>query len=199
MPETLEIQAFAYAELSPRAQEKARDWWLSSHDPDNDWLEGEIETAANLLGIEIDKQGNRRAIYWRACYTQSDGASFSGSYDYRKGALADIQSDYPKDDALQAIARDLQEAQRKAFYSLGAKIASHRDASIRVEVSDGRTRYGDATAEQEEAIKEAMRDFTSWIYRLVRDQYDHETSEESIADCMAANEYRFDERGRIIY
>jgi hypothetical protein len=44
-----------------------------------------------------------------------------------------------------------------------------------------------------------MHDFAYWIYRRALDTWDAETSEEAIADCMAANEYRFDERGRIIY
>ncbi len=199
MPETLEIQAFAYTELSPEAQERARGWWITSYEPDFDWLLYDIEETATMLGIEIEKRGNRRAIYWQAAHCQGDGASFAGSYYYRKGALAAIMKERPTDTALHAIARDLQEAQRKAFYGLSARIESRRDTSVSVSVTNDRDRYGDSTREQEEDIAESMHDFAYWIYRRALDTWDAETSEEAIADCMAANEYRFDERGRIIY
>jgi hypothetical protein len=199
MPETLEIQAFAYTELSPEAQERARGWWITSYEPDFDWLLFDIEEAATMLGIEIEKRGNRRSIYWRAAHCQSDGASFSGNYYYRKGALAAIMKERPTDTALHTIARNLQEAQRKTFYGLSARIESRRDTSVSVSVTNDRDRYGDSTREQEEDIAESMHDFAYWIYRRALDTWDAETSEEAIADCMAANEYRFDERGRIIY
>jgi hypothetical protein len=198
MPQTIEKLAFTYAELTGRAQERARDWWLQGHEIDIEWIQDHIAEAASMLGIEIETQNRRRAIYWRAGHTQSDGASFFGHYYYRKGALAAILKEYPTNKALHDIARGLQEAQRKAFYGLSARIESRRDTSVSVSVINDRNKYGDSNQEQEEEIAEAMRDFSHWIYRLVLDTYDHETSEESIADCMAANEYLFDENGRIV-
>lgn len=197
MSETIEKTIFAYSELSESAKERARDWWFESYDVDADWIIGEVKQAAEMLGISLEKRGKDFSVFWRAGHCQSDGASFAGSYSYAKGALPKIRAEYPKDETLQQIAADLQEAQRRAFWALSATVTSRRDTSISVDVSDGRTRYGDTTPELEAAVSEAMRDFQQWIYRLAIDTHDGETSEEAIADHMAANEYRFDEHGRI--
>lgn len=197
MPETIEKTVFAYSELSEKAKERARAWWLEGYEGEADWIMGEVKEAAEMLGISIDERGKDLAIFWRAGHCQSDGASFAGSYSYAKGALAKIRASRPTDEKLQQIARDLQEAQRRAFWALSATITSRRDTSLSVDVSDGRTRYGDTTPELEAAVSEAMRDFSQWIYRLALDTHDFRTSEEAIAESMAANEYRFDEHGRI--
>ena len=197
MPETIEKTIFAYSELSESAKERARAWWLESCDGGADWIMGEVKQAAEMLGISLEERGKDVAVYWRAGHCQSDGASFAGSYSYAKGALPKIRAEYPKDETLQQIAADLQEAQRRAFWALSATVTSRRDTSISVDVSDGRTRYGDTTPELADAIGEAMRDFQQWVYRLAIDTHDFETSEENIAESMAANEYRFDEHGRI--
>lgn len=197
MAETIEKTVYAYSELSESAKQKARDWWLSGYEGDTEWIIGEAKEAAEMLGISLKEKGKDTAVYWRASYSQGDGASFEGVYEYRKGALADIRAHYPQDETLQQIAADLQEAQRRAFWSLRASVTSRRDTSISVDVSDIRTRYGDTTPEREQAVSEAMRDFSEWIYRLAVATYEGQTSEEAIADSMAANEYRFDEHGRI--
>jgi hypothetical protein len=197
MPETIEKTVFAYSELSESAKERARAWWLEGYEGEADWIMGEVKEAAEMLGISLEERGKDTAVYWQAGHCQSDVASFAGSYGYRKGALSDIRSQYPKDETLQQIAKDLQEAQRRAFWALTASVTSRRDTSISVDVSDGRTRYGDTTPELEGAISEAMRDFSQWIYRLAITTHDFQTSDENIAESMAANEYRFDEHGRI--
>ena len=197
MPETIEKTIFAYSELSESAKERARAWWLEGYEGEADWIMGEVKQAAEMLGISLKEWGKSFAVFWRAGHCQSDGASFSGSYSYAKGALPKIRAEYPKDETLQQIAADLQEAQRRAFWALSATVTSRRDTSISVDVSDGRTRYGDTTPELEAAVSEAMRDFQQWIYRLAITTHDFETSEENIAESMAANEYRFDEHGRI--
>jgi hypothetical protein len=197
MPETIEKTVFAYSELSESAKERARAWWLEGYEGDAEWIRDEVKEAAEMLGISLEERGKDTAVYWQAGHCQSDGASFAGSYRYRKGALSDIRAQYPKDETLQQIAKDLQEAQRRAFWALTASITSRRTTSISVDVSDGRTRYGDTTPELEGAISEAMRDFQQWIYRLAIETHDFQTSDENIAESMAANEYRFDEHGRI--
>jgi hypothetical protein len=197
MPKTIEKTVFAYSELSESAKERARAWWLEGYEGEADWIIGEVKLAAEMLGISLEERGKDTAVYWQAGHCQSDGASFAGSYGYRKGALSDIRAQYPKDETLQQIAKDLQEAQRRAFWALTASVTPRRDTSITVSVSDGRTPYGDTTPELEAAVSEAMRDFQEWIYCLAITAHDFQTSDENIAESMAANEYRFDEHGRV--
>jgi hypothetical protein len=198
MPETIEIQAFSYSELSPRAQEKVRGWWLSVHEPDNYYLIKKIKNAANLLGIEIDSQGNRDSIFWQASHCQGDGASFDGNYRYRKGSVEAIKKEYPDDKYLICIAKSLQFAQRRAFYSLNAKIKSNRHNEVCVEVSDDKDHNKEIDNELEIIINFSMQDFATWIHRLVLHQYDFEFSKDNMICCFYINEYRFDKNGRII-
>lgn len=197
MPETIEKTVFAYSELSETAKERARAWWLEGYEGEADWIMGEAKEAAEMLGISIDERGKDLAIYWRAGRCQSDGASFAGSYSYAKGALAKIRADRPTDEKLQQIARDLQEAQRCAFWALRATIKSPSATNIKTWVTDTRRKYEEPLPEAEDVVCQAMRDFSQWIYRLALDTHDFQTSEEAIAESMAANEYRFDEHGRI--
>lgn len=48
----------------------------------------------------------------------------------------------------------------------------------------------------EEIVTEAIRDLVRWLYRQLQVEYDHLTSDESIADGIIANEYTFTEGGR---
>ena len=48
-----------------------------------------------------------------------------------------------------------------------------------------------------ETIEQAMRDFADWIYRQLESAYDDAMSDESADESILANEYEFDETGRI--
>lgn len=42
-----------------------------------------------------------------------------------------------------------------------------------------------------------MRALADWLYRQLRTEDEYQCSEEAISEAMEANEYRFDEQGRI--
>ena len=205
MSRIIETEVFTYEELDDRAKEKARDWYRKGVF-DYDWwdcLYDDAAEIADLLGIDLRQKrvtlmnGGHRydpAIYFTGFYHQGSGSSFEGSYSYRKGALQAIQAYAPKDNALHQIARDLQEVQRKNFYALTAKVKSHRDHSIDVEVyKDGDT--WSVTREAEEGIKEALNDFNHWIFRRLQDEYEYLTSDEVVEQSIIANEYEFESDG----
>ena len=52
------------------------------------------------------------------------------------------------------------------------------------------------TADAEETMLVAICDLARWLYRQLQVEYDHLTSDESIADGIIANEYTFTEGGR---
>lgn len=47
-------------------------------------------------------------------------------------------------------------------------------------------------------LKEQATSFADDIYRKLEDEYDHLTSDESLEDFAEANEYKFDEEGRVV-
>lgn len=84
---------FTFAELSDRAQEKAREKWRE-HEPYDDWWDTtyeDAETIGNLLGIDFadkvvgkTKDGRaitETAIYFTGFWSQGDGACFEGRWE----------------------------------------------------------------------------------------------------------------------
>jgi len=207
---TVTKEVFTFDELSDRAKEKARDWYRTASAGDNYFSEHVIDDAATvaaLMGINLRQNpvklmgGGTRyepAVYWSGFWSQGDGACFEGSYSYRKGSVAAVKAHAPQDVALASIAEDLAQAQRAAFFSLGAT-AKHvgrytHEHSMSIDVEDTREgRY--PTIAAEEAVSEALRDFARWIYRQLESAWTYENSDENVAETIRANEYEFDEEG----
>lgn len=207
---TVESTVYHFDELSDRAKERARDWYRNASAGDNDFADFVIEdaaTIADLLGINLRQRpvrlmnGGTRyepALYYTGFSSQGDGARFECDYSYKPGSVAAILSHAPQDERLHAIARDLAAVQKTAFYSLAATSKhtgrySH-EYSMTVDVENTlENRY--PTAEQDEAITEALRDFARWIYRQLESAWTHENSDENVTETILANEYEFDEEG----
>lgn len=187
---------YQFDELTEEAQQRAisehYDWNIH-----NDWYDfvyDDAKRAASALGISISN------IYFSGFASQGDGACFEGSYEYKKGSIA-AAADYGKE--LQDIARALLDAQRPAFYGLVASAQqrgfySHSGCmAIDVERYNGYYDRLDVSADQHDAIEQALRDFADWIYARLEAEYDYLTSEEAIAESLRANEMEFHETGAI--
>ena len=192
---TTETDIFDFAELSYSAKQNAMQWYCN--DPDDFWSEGVLEdakTAGALMGFDIEN------IYYSGFSSQGDGACFTGSIRYKKGALKNVKAYAPNDAELQRIAREWQSLQKSNFYALRASV-KHRghywhEMCTTFDCEDTRHNYGwlrdDAT---EEDIMKIARDFMRWIYRQLESAYEYETSEENISEMCRANEWRFTEDG----
>ena len=183
---------YKYSELDEAAQERARDWWRQGG-LDYEWYDFIYEDAkeiAALMGVEIDR------IFFRGFSSQGDGACFEGSYYYKKGALKAVQSYAPNDNTLHGIAANLQEAQRKAFYGLYAHV-KHSGHHYHEYCTSFDVRHDerDVSDDEEDVIKEALRDFMRWIYIRLEKEYDWLLSDESVVEAIEANEYEFEFNG----
>lgn len=201
----LETPVYHYAELSPAAQEKAREWWRAGLTECSSFSEHVIEDAArvaSILGIEFDESRNDKspAVYWSGFWCQGDGASFTGRYSYAKGAPAAIRTYAPQDAELHGIADDLQRLQRQYFYGLCARITTSDNYchayTMRADVDHARDEARDISS-AEDRLLQLMRDFANWIYRQLEAEYDYQTSDENVAENIEANEYEFTENGAI--
>lgn len=209
MPRTIETTVYQYDELSEDAQAKARDWYreVSSDDFSTFGTESVIDHAVEmgrLLGIEIDTHtvrlmggGTRQepTVYWQL-YSQGSGASFSGRYEYHKGAVRAIKREVPTDTDLQEIATTLQAIQSRHFYRVSARM-THRgnsvhEHSVSIDVYVGDEDAPEATSE---AITDALRNFMRWIHRNLEREHEYQNSDEVVVDNIRANEYEFDEDG----
>jgi hypothetical protein len=208
--EVIERKIFKFAELSPRAKERARQWWRDGFDDDLvDLNSDDFGTIAGILGIEFDydyhdtvggqRRGSPRILY-SGFSCQGDGACFEGRYTYAKGAPKAIRAYAPKDERLHAIADALQAAQRPHFYKLEARVKHsghyYHEYCTDIEVTDGDDYGSRDLTEASKAITEALRDFMRWIYRQLEADYEYQMSDESVDESIECNEYEFDEEGK---
>lgn len=209
--ETIEKTYFTFAELDDSAKDNAREWFRQNLEMDIECVFEDAATVAELMGLDIrqtlkktitGKTHYAPTIYYSGFSSQGDGACFEGRYTYKKGALKAVKEYAPQDETLQRIAKDLQDAQRKVFYSAAATV-KHRghyyhEGCMAIDV-DMDSRIGQATfTEAENAIIEAFRDFARWIYRQLEREWDHMNSNETVDETIVANGYEFDENGNFL-
>lgn len=212
MPQVIEKTVFAYSELTGAAQERARQWWISCCDEqDFDFVIEDFERVCEALGVELAETpvklyggGTRHkpCVYWSLSYSQGDGASFDGRYSYAKGSTKAIRAYAGTDTVLHGIADRLADIQRRNFYGIEAKIVQGRYGAHYVRSNtmnaDVFDRNGnDARDDVASAVQDEMRALADWLFRQLRAEDEYQCREEAISEAMEANEYRFDEQGRI--
>lgn len=205
------VKVYTFEELSDAAKEKARIWWREC-ESQNFGAFGEIyepaETAAKLLGIEFEQKavklmggGTRQEsqIYWSGFSSQGDGASFVGSYSYKKGSAKAVRAEFGHDEKLWRIADGLAALQKRHGYQLEARISheGHYSHSYTMSATVNRKDTGnEASAEVETELLELMRDFANWIYRGLEGEYEYRMSDENVDESIEINEYEFTEDGK---
>lgn len=213
--ETVAVEVFKFEELEDSAKETARQWWRELESQDfggsGDIFEP-AETAAKLLGIELDRSdvplhgGGKRSdpnILYSGFSSQGDGASFTGTYHYRKGSRKAVRAEFGTDSKLWAIADGLTELQRKHGYKLAGRITQrghyvHKHTMYLDPYRADKNGFeidSEVDAEVGDELLELMRDFAEWIYRGLEAEYDYRMSDECVDDSIIANEYRFTVNG----
>lgn len=202
---TIEKVVYTFAELSNKAQTQVSDWYREGLDDFADPVVEDFQQVSELLGLDLRQHhvklmsGRTRAepcVYWRLAYSQGDGASFEGAYRYRKGASKAIRQHAPEDTGLHAIADALQAVQARWFYKLSAECKESRgNLVVNVEHADDSYRSFDRDTDRE--VQELLERLATWLYQQLRNEYEHQTSDESVAEICEANGWEFDASGRI--
>ena len=210
MPQVIEITVYKIDEISDAAKEAARAWYLESC-LDYEWYDFVYEdfgTICGILGITLATTpvrlyggGTREKsnLYWTGFWNQGDGASFEGSYVHARGAARAIRAHAPKDDELHRIADALQAVQRRNIWQLHSTIRQRgrycHEYTMSIDVERDSPTWQPPTDDAEDAVTEAMRDLARWLYRQIRAEYEHLTSDEAIDETLAANEWSFTASG----
>ena len=189
---TVQKTVFLFDELSDAAKEKARDWYRQNG-MDYEWWDGvyaDAKQVADIIGIDIDD------IRFSGFSSQGDGASFVGSYRYKKGALKAIKEYAPNDDELHHIAKELQTIQKRNFYALWASVYFNgcycHSGTMSASVEDKRNQYGQCSnADDETELQDVLRCFADWIYSQLEKEYEGLC----LDDAIAYLGYEFDENG----
>lgn len=163
-------------------------WWKYTYD--------DAKNIGELMGIEIEN------IYFSGFSSQGDGACFEGYYRYKKGSVKEVKAYAPTDERLHRIAERLHDLQKGHFYGLTANVKQYGHYSHEYCTEIDVSKNGDylSTEREYEAEKELidiLRDYMRWIYRQLEAEYYFQTSKEAIIETLKANEYEFDQWGKI--
>lgn len=150
---------------------------LEHYAPHDDWAESVLDmakAAGSIIGIDIDD------IRFTGFWSQGDGASFTGSYEYKRGSVAAIRAEFPKAEKLHEIAETLAGVQRRNFYQLYASVTQsgryYHEMTMGVDVENKRNDYQHISDDTESAVTEAMRDFARWIYAALEREYEYQSA-----------------------
>ena len=210
MPRVIEITVYTIDELSDAAKEKARAWYRESC-LDYEWYDfvyEDFQTICGILGVTLatapvplygDGTRNKPQLFFTVFHSQGDGASFEGSYSHARGAARGIRAHAPGDEELHRIADALQAVQRRNFHQLHASIRQSgrycHENTMAIEVERDSPTWQPPTDDAEDAVTEAMRDLARWLYRQLRAEYEHLTSDDAIDEALAVNEPAFTAAG----
>ena len=193
--ETLERTIYTFDELSDDAKETAREpfrqldheWWDAVYD--------DFDRIAAIMGIDVDQK--QFSGFW----SQGDGACFTGTYSYKKGATKAIREYAPKDEELHEIADTLQTLQRPYFYGLTASITTSgrysHSGTMSVDADTDKT-WRDIGADIESDLADVFRSLAYWLYSTLEKDYEFLTSDEQIDELIDGNGYEFTEIGKLI-
>ena len=174
---------------------------------DHEWYDfvyDDFQTICGILGIALRTSpvrlyggGTRDKLhlFWTGFSSQGDGASFEGSYSHAPGAAGAIRAHAPTDAELHRIADELQAVQRRNFHALVATIRQQgrycHEYTMAIDVERDSPTWQPPTDGAEDTVIDAMRDLARWLYRQLRQEYEHLTSDEAINETLAANEWTF--------
>lgn len=198
---TIETQVFKYEELNEQAKEKARNWW-KNNGLEYEWWECVYEqhtTAAKMFGLDISR------IMFSGFWSQGDGACFTGTYSYQKGALSAIKKEFPLWTELHDICKRLQQVQKRNFYGVNIDISQNgrycHEMTMTFNVSlyiNGQGERYDVPEGLEDEMAEIFRDYARMIYKGLAQEYDYLTSDEQAEEMIIINDYEFTEDGEIV-
>ncbi len=118
-----------------------------------------------------------------------------------KGARKAIREYAPQDSELHRIADELTKVQRRYFFALSATCEQRghyqHSGCMSVCVRDDRDGWRGVSSDDDEEIRQLLRDFADWIYRQLEREYEYRMSDEMIEDVIISNEYEFTEDGII--
>lgn len=138
-------------------------------------------------------------VLWSGFHSQGDGACFECRYQYEKQSVKKIKKEFPSWLELHELAKELQDLQQVNLYQVlgGSKHSGHYYHEYCMDISLERNDYKEII--NEKGFFECFRKFARLIYESLNEDYNNLTSKESILETIEANNYTFNEYGKIEY
>lgn len=183
-----------YEELDESAKERARDWW---REVDIDWWEPDYDYFAEVLEsigfavFEVSAFNVDRGefVQWRGEYSSKYRESTFNIDDVPCPLHCVVK-------ALDSYDTLLKLVNPKDY--LAFKVEPFGKMSTSVEVLDYYFPDNiDALVVDQEAIEHTVGLISDWMLSVLREDYDHIMSDEYAEECLVANDYDFDENGKV--
>jgi len=175
----VEVRIYDYTELGSKAQEHARDTF-KEQGLDQDWSDQiyeEAKVTGEALGIIIDD------IRFTGFWSQGDGASFIGYYEYKPEAVDWIRDEYPMDTTLHEIADTLArypDIESVPIVRIEARYVHENSVQIDTDY---------------EEVRDALRSFMRWIYAQLEQEYEYYNSDEYLDELLSQGDEEYWENG----
>jgi len=179
---TLAINAYSFSELKGEAKRRAMEWineFIFSRSSWYDSVINDAKTVGGILGLNIE------AIYW----DQDLRITLEGRYSYAKGWKKALKAYAPIDKDLPIIGQELQNIQKKCNWVYSATISQSWKNSISIE-----SNY----PESDGSLASVIKSFCQWASHNLQNEANYLESEEYMKDMADANDWLFDEKGRIL-
>ena len=184
---TIPLTLYLYSELSEPAQERARDKWRESTEVDLEFTLDDAKIIGRHLGFDISR------IPYSGFYSQGDGASITGDWSADRVDPVHLKEHAPNDTELAEICE-----------VLSAISIRNPEATVNLSPS-GRNCYEysvcyshyDMNDTDDNIFEETARHFMRWIDAQLQENYEYQTSDETIASTLTDNEYFFTKDGTL--
>ena len=223
MPKIKEVTVYTFAELSDSAKEYARNKYREHFEFDPEYIFDSAADVADMMGFDIRQSLRTRVdgtvhyvpkIYYSGFSSQGDGACCEGTWKAKDalGCAANVAAAW-QDKELIRIAGIFESVATQ--YREGSFSVKHRgryshsgctafDFELQPEIDEDK-RYTQAewaameknAGEYEELLKQNARDFMDWIYGLLQEAYDAETSDEQIDEYLSDSDTEFNAGGSV--
>lgn len=209
MPRALTKTVYKLSELSPKAKDRAIEHWreLQSHDEIHESIYEDAKTCLAYFGFtEIE-------ISYSGFGSQGDGASFTAHWSAAAVQPGKIQEHAPTDTRLArldvkftTLAARCKQMSATITRTTGQYVhenSVHISADFGDEAGDDNGTPEEKLLAHANAVMEVelggyARQCMRWIYEQLETEWNHQNSDDYIAESIEANEREFDDDGNLI-
>lgn len=196
---TVNVDLYKYEELSPEAKKLVRDNLSNSeHYPFDNWYsctKEDFHKILELIGFSnIDS-------YFTGFWSQGDGASFTGYYNYQKGMLKTVKQHAPMDKELHEIVRAIQDFMKRYGYKISCNIGLsgglyfHSNTMSFIWEKGNSWDFDFKDNEDEKIIEQLFRDLADWYYNQLEKEYDFYLTDEALEQHILSQDLEYNSEG----
>ena len=211
MPRIIQTVVYGIDELSDHAKDAARSWYreVGLHDEWYDFVFEDFETICRILGVTLATSpvrlyggGTRdkpRLLVHRFWQSGRRRRVSPASMAMPAAAPRASAPTHRTTRSYTASRIELLAVQRRNFFQLHATVRQQgrycHEYCMAIEVERDSPTWQPPTDDAEDTVIEALRDLARWLYRQLRSEYEHQTSDDAIDESITVNEWSFTAEG----